>query len=218
MRAIIDMSGQRFGAWVVVRESGRDKHGQALWECRCGCGAKRTIPGGRLRKGESGSCGCAKPTACAAASTRHGHAARGRLSPEYRTWSNMIDRCERAANRQYADYGGRGVTVCERWRADFANFFADMGLRPSLSHTIERIDNSRGYEQGNCRWATRTEQNRNKRSNLWTVVDGERMLLIDASRRLGVRYATARCRFVAAGSPTGEAKAILLGALAELAE
>lgn len=212
MTAMKDMSGQRVGSWVVLAIAGKDPHGQFLWLCKCDCGTEKPVTGGRLRRGESVSCGCTKPAACAAANIRHGHSTRGHLSPEYRTWSNMIDRCERVANRQYADYGGRGITVCERWRADFAHFFEDMGLRPSLFHTIERVDNSRGYEPENCRWATRSEQNRNKRNTIWVTVGGQRIPLSDAARMLDVKYIVAYSRYVAAGKPTGEAGDVLRGA------
>lgn len=163
MKYPIDMKGRRIGRWSVIAESGRDRHAQALWLCRCDCGTESRVTGGRLRRGESQSCGCAKPAACAAANIKHGDSARGRLTTEYRTWSNMIDRCERVSNKQFRDWGGRGIKVCPRWRESFAAFLADMGRKPSPDHSIDRINNDGNYEPGNCRWATRLEQNRNKR-------------------------------------------------------
>lgn len=162
-RRRIDMTGKTAGAQVVLRFVGLDKHGQAMWLVRCACGSERNVQGAKLRSGESTSCGCLKSAKCAAVNVRHGDASRGRLTAEYRTWSNMIDRCERHGNRQFADYGGRGVTVCARWRESFAAFLADMGRKPSPDHSIDRVNNDGNYEPGNCRWATRMEQRANSR-------------------------------------------------------
>jgi hypothetical protein len=168
-RRRIDMVGQTFGTQVVLAYAGNDRHGQATWSVRCECGSVRAVPGAKLRRGEATSCGCLKPGKCAAANTRHGDSARGHLTPEYRTWSNMIDRCERPERRDYQHWGGRGITVCARWRADFAAFLADMGRKPSSAHTIDRVNNDGNYEPSNCRWATRAEQARNKRPNRCSI-------------------------------------------------
>lgn len=190
MGRLIDMTGQRFGSWTVEGRGGKDKHGQALWLCLCDCGNRSEVPGGRLRRGESRSCGCQKGAACAAANIKHGASVRGRMTSEYRAWSNMIDRCERPGNKQYADWGGRGIKVCVRWRESFAAFLEDMGPRPSPSHTIDRVDNDGDYEPGNCRWATRREQGLNKRNNRSITADGETLYLAEWARRLGTHPST----------------------------
>jgi hypothetical protein len=96
---------------------------------------------------------------------RHGHAANGRVSPEYNSWRSMVQRCSNAKHSHYADYGGRGIQVCRRWRGSFIAFLQDLGPRPSPRHTLERRHNGRGYTPTNCHWATPTEQHRNTRGN-----------------------------------------------------
>lgn len=123
---------------------------------------------------------------------RHGHTSEGKATPTYVSWAHMLQRCENEDNRAYADYGGRGITVCERWHT-FDNFLADMGEKP-VGLTLDRIDNDRGYEPGNCRWATRAVQNTNQRRNRRMLpVDRERALL-DAVAR-GDDYSALTKRF-----------------------
>lgn len=187
---IVQMAGKRIGLWTVLREDGRDRHGQAFWLCRCDCGTERRVTGGRLRRGESKSCGCDKPRVCAEANMKHGDSARGRMTPEYRTWSNMIDRCERPGNSQYRDWGGRGIKVCSRWRESFAAFLEDMGRKPTPKHSIDRINNDGDYEPGNCRWATSAEQSRNRRNSVY--IGGR--LLVDVAKEMGIKAWVLRAR------------------------
>ena len=188
-RRLIDMTGAVIGGQTVIAQDGVDRHGQARWSVRCVCGSVRAVAGGKLRRGEAGSCGCQKTQKLTVAHTRHGAAAGGSLTPEYRAWSGMIDRCERPSFSQFADYGGRGIRVCEEWRRDFAAFLAHVGPRPSSQHSIDRIDNARGYEPGNVRWATRTEQARNKRNNRIAH-------LLDAAAANGVKRGTLYARIM----------------------
>ena len=107
-------------------------------------------------------------------------------TPEYRAWQMMRLRCTNPKNAAWPNYGGRGITVCDRWLNSVAAFVADMGLKPSPHHELDRIDNDRGYEPSNCRWATRSENDRNRRSTVWVDYQGERVRLIELLERHGI--------------------------------
>ena len=104
---------------------------------------------------------------------RHGHNMRGKRTTEYEIWAGLRARCNNPSHKLYADYGGRGISVCGRWQEDFQNFLDDMGKRPDKLHSIERRDNAGNYTPENCQWATRTDQARNRRNNIILVMSGE---------------------------------------------
>ncbi|MFF7550943.1 hypothetical protein ACFZCU_46175 [Streptomyces canus] len=124
--------------------------------------------------------------------TEHGHSKRGATSPTYQTWRNMRSRCENPNVPAYKNYGGRGITVCERWKS-FDNFLADMGERPE-GMTIERIDNDGNYEPSNCRWSTYQQQGRNTRANRRLTWNGETKTIIEWAETLGVKAFTISAR------------------------
>ena len=165
----MDLTTQRFGKLIVSRDSGTRKRGQIVWECTCDCGGTTLVAAYALTSGNTKSCGCYRVERGrehgATINLRHGEGSNGKETVEYRTWSNMLSRCENANHAAYPHYGGRGIAVCERWHS-YENFLADMGRRPSPEHSIDRFPNKDGnYEQDNCRWATSVEQNNNARFN-----------------------------------------------------
>ena len=171
-----DLTGRRFGQLTALSET-RATNGKLRWRCQCDCGALTVNCPQQLVDGKVKSCGCYRRSA-----NGHSH------TPMHTIWSSMIGRCQNPRSRSYAHYGARGITVCPRWEL-YENFLADMGERPPGT-SLDRIDNNGGYEPENCRWATKSEQQRNKGNNRVLVVSGYRMTLTEASERFGVKVAT----------------------------
>ncbi len=184
-----DLSGQKFGALTAVRREGSYRK-KALWRCRCDCGNDASVSSDRLVSGNTKSCGCARQ--------HHGHAVRGKMTPTYRSWHSMICRCTNAATPHFDRYGGRGIGACASW-VKFENFLADMGERPSLAHTIDRVDNNGNYEPNNCRWATRREQANNRSTNRLFEFAGEQLTYREIARRTGLSDELLRHRLLRAG-------------------
>ena len=184
-----DMMGQTCGRLFVVERAGTLNNGRAkktaAWLCRCSCGSMVRVRGSALRNGSTTSCGCAWRD-WADGSSKHGCARKASRSKEYDTWAAMKARCTNKNNKEFARYGGRGITICASWMASFEQFLADMGEKPSSSHSIERIDHNGNYSPENCRWATTVEQSRNKRNNRWITANGKTMLIGDWAKEIGL--------------------------------
>lgn len=198
MSAPLDLAGKRTGMLVAVRSVGHRGNSRAhFWECRCDCGKTAHVRANYLRSGKTTSCGCQKrlghkPT--------HGHA-RGRQTPTYLAWLGLRSRCSNPKNIRWPEYGGRGITVCERWKESFEHFLADMGEKPSRAHQIDRINNDGNYEPSNCRWTTRIEQMNNTSANVRVVFQGRVQTIAQWARELGIAANTIAVRLRIGWSP-----------------
>ena len=196
-----DMTGFVSGRLTAIRQVpaiGATNH--ARWLCRCECGKTKEVRASHLRTGNIQSCGCLsldsekRRIAVAKAITKHGQATKGRRSREYYSWVGMIQRCTNPNEPQWHDYGGRGITVHPEWRASFKAFFEHVGPKPTPKHTLDRIDNERGYEPGNVRWATRREQLLNKRTTVYLEHDGRRLRAVEWAEITGLSIDVIRTR------------------------
>lgn len=180
----IDRTGHRYGRLFVLGWGGyRASTKKHLWSCRCDCGSEVVVTAGNLATGLTTSCGCKKLSSGAKNLTTHGLS----KTKAHARWKAAKQRCFDPNAHNFKHYGGRGITMDPVWAEDFAAFFSDMGECPD-GMTLERIDHSKNYEPGNCRWATQSEQVRNTRRNIIVEHDGERMVLKDYCRRVGVAY------------------------------
>lgn len=183
-----NLTGVNFGRLEVVGYDGvRQENGLRYhyWRCRCACssGEEISVKGASLRGGNTKSCGCLRRESIGNRSRLHGRSD----TKEFRAWCAMLERCYNENSSRYPRWGGRGITVCERWRGAFLCFLEDMGEAPSPDHTLERIDNDGPYCKENCRWAPHAEQARNTRKNRKLTHDGRTMNLSDWAREVGIR-------------------------------
>lgn len=174
-----NLTGLKFGKLNVIEFAGKDAMGSSFWKCQCECGKVKLISVGDLKSGNSSSCGCGKAR-IGDRTRKHGRTE----SREYYTWCSMKSRCFNPKNKKFHRYGARGITVCERWRNSFENFFFDMGKKPE-GMSIERKDNNENYEPLNCRWATPKEQASNTRRNIFVEHEGKKITVSELERRMG---------------------------------
>lgn len=192
MPTFIDLTGQQFGRLVALRQAAKRQY----WVCRCDCGNERIVFGPdlqrkrdtRRRRSPTQSCGCLFRELARKRFVTHGHKRGGKLTRVYTAWCNMLQRCLNPKVKNFSDYGGRGIQVCERW-LKFENFFADMGECPP-GMSIDRRDNNGNYEPDNAQWATRQMQNRNQRRIRPITFNGETLLVTEWAERLGLNRRT----------------------------
>jgi hypothetical protein len=163
--------GERFDRLVVLSEAepeinlSRDIIRRLKrWLCQCDCGNTTTVRDSGLKSGQVKSCSCLQRETARKLFFVHGESGTGKETPEYRAWRHMIERCQNSNHKHYRHYGGRGIIVCKEWLESYEQFLKDVGRKPSSELTLERINNERGYEPGNVKWATRKEQQNNRRA------------------------------------------------------
>lgn len=177
----LDLKGKRFGRLIVLERAQKPNANNAMWRCRCDCGGETIAAASNIAGGTTRSCGClAKEAARKLLQDNRYTFLHGKShTVEHSTWMRMIDRCHNPSNSRYAGWGGRGISVCPEWRNDFMAFLNHVGKKPSPKHSIDRIDNDRGYGPGNCRWALPYTQMRNSRLVVFVEIDGIRLCVSD---------------------------------------
>lgn len=178
-----NLLGQRFGRLVVLTEDAPRGYVK-YWICECDCGTRKSVRTSHLRLGKIKSCGCLRHENIS--NLKHGHTRQGNFSGEYKSWAAARGRCANPNNSRWDDYGGRGITICDRWLESFEAFYEDMGDRPTPKHTLERKDNDGPYSPDNCAWATRGEQANNKRDTLRVEHEGRQYSLAQLADHLGL--------------------------------
>lgn len=192
----VNIVNQKFGRLLALGPVGRGNDGGILWHCRCDCGAEPIVAGAHLRSGHSTSCGCYQSDVTTKRSTSHGMS----RTKEYQAWLSMVKRCTNPNDSYYADYGGRGITVCDEWRSNFVAFYDHIGKMSFEGATVDRIDNELGYIPGNVKWSTQKEQARNRRDNRLIAYNGKTQCLSAWEEETGIHRMTLDTR-IAMGWP-----------------
>lgn len=170
-----DITGKTFGKLTVLEWAGRSR-----WACVCECGKTAQVLTANLKRGNTSSCGCVRNIKSSARNTVHGLSS----TLAYKTWLSVRRRCREVNYPSYTTYGARGIDMHQPWFESVATFVQEVGQPPSDNHTLDRIDNSKGYFPGNVRWATPLEQANNKTNNVWVTYQGERYTIAQLARKV----------------------------------
>lgn len=185
----VDITGNKYGRLTVLSWHGHNNQKQRTWLCRCDCGTERIVTGSSLTTGNTTSCGCYSREATSLTFKKHG------LTKTYihRVWTGMKSRCHNPKTDKYSRYGGRGITVCDRWQY-FENFLADMGMPPFPKAEIDRKDNNGNYEPSNCSWVTKKTNGRNTSTNVYWTFNGETKCITEWAETLGIGVSSLQAR------------------------
>jgi hypothetical protein len=189
-KRIKDIRGKKVGRLTVLSYV-RSNRKETIWLCKCECGNTFEARGADINSEHTKSCGCLRLDAFRKTITKHSLYD----APEYSIWQGIKDRCSNPNSHAYLRYGGRGITVCDRWQTSFSSFLSDMGPRPTMNHGIDRIDNDGPYAPDNCRWATNKQQCNNLRKNIFITHDGETHTLSEWADILHVKYSSFASRY-----------------------
>lgn len=191
MSVFINLTGKRFGSLTVLKYCKGSQGCRSRWLCRCKCGNMTKVDAPNLKNGHTKSCGCLRGEVCRRAAITHGLS----KTEEYGIWHGMKNRCYNENDQKHwKNYGGRGIKICDRWRNSFEHFIADMGHRPSVKHTLERLDNNGDYSPSNCRWEIPSTNLNNKRTNIRIEFNGRIQTVTQWARELNMHQATLRYR------------------------
>ena len=190
-----DLLGKKVGRLTVIGKGKKDTRGRRRCLVICDCGTKKHVDPGNLRKRTTQSCGCLRRELLISNGTKHGHAIPGKVTPAYKAWRGINERCEKET---YRHYHGRGIRVCKRWHREtknaFINFLSDMGERPRGKFSIDRRNNDGNYTPANCRWADAETQQRNRRTNTRLTFNGESKCIAEWSQITGLSWETIHYR------------------------
>lgn len=161
--------GDKFHCWTVIGFPYASLNNYKKVEVQCDCNNVSVVRSADLKAARTKMC---KSCAAKASAKGHGGATKGSVTSEYVSYTHMIQRCTNPNDKDYANYGGRGITICDMWRTSYEAFFMSMGKKPDSTYTIERLDGNKGYEPSNCIWASKVTQNRNKGDTVFATIDG----------------------------------------------
>lgn len=190
----VNRIGVRYGRLLVIKEATQPqniKHKRVFWLCKCDCGNETVVASHNLQSGTTKSCGCWHDESARIIHTKHSKI-NTRL---YGIWLCMKNRCYHKSHKEYNHYGGKGITICDEWLNDFETFYNwanENGYNDNL--TIDRIDNNKGYSPDNCRWATRTEQTRNRTNTIFLTYNGTTLPMAEWCEKTGLSYSAVRLR------------------------